>query len=320
MEDRPGRSAFRQALPDLASLPGKELLWHPMRDLPEESARRIVRLALEEDIGTGDATCIHVLPPGHRSSARIVAKQAGVLCGMGLVPLLFDELGKIDPDALAAEVAWRFAASDGEAVVPGRDVLHLSGPTRAILEGERVLLNFMQHLSGVATMAKSFQDAAGGTCRILDTRKTTPGQRALEKWAIRVGGGTNHRQGLWDAILIKENHAQAAGGVRAAALKALRSRPAGMDVIVEVRDLEELRQLLDLPLTRVLLDNFPPDLAAQASRLRTESGAEFPLEASGGLRLDTLAPFAASGVGYASVGALTHSALPLDLSLLLDGT
>ena len=191
-----------------------------MTDLPEVAARRIVRLALEEDIGSGDLTCRLVLPAGHRSRARIVAKQSGVLCGVGLARLVFSELIAVDPQAEAAEVVLDVLRADGSTVREGDVVLSLEGPTRAILEGERVLLNFAQHLSGVATQARIHQDVAGGTCRVLDTRKTTPGQRELEKWAIRVGGGSNHRMGLWDAILIKENHAQAAGGVRTIFLSA----------------------------------------------------------------------------------------------------
>lgn len=291
-----------------------------MQVLPLEAARRIVRLALEEDIGTGDVTCRWVLPEGHRSRARVVAKQTGILCGISLVPLVFQELAAVDPDAQAPLATWEILREDGKSVHPGDEVLRLEGPTRALLEAERTLLNFAQHLSGVATQARLHQEAAGPGCRVLDTRKTTPGQRELEKWAIRVGGGSNHRQGLWDAVLIKENHAQAAGGVRAAALRALGSKPAGMDLIVEVRSLDELATLLDLPLARVLLDNFTPHLATQATELVRRHLATFALEVSGGIRLDTLPAYAATGVGFASVGALTHSALPLDLSLLLEGT
>jgi nicotinate-nucleotide pyrophosphorylase (carboxylating) len=291
-----------------------------IEELPWEAARRIVRMALEEDIGTGDVTSRWVLPRGHRSNARIVAKQEGVLCGTGLVSVVFEELAALDPEAEAGQVTWTHLRRDGDEIVPGLDVLALSGPTRAILEGERVLLNFVQHLSGVATQARIHQRAAGPSCRVLDTRKTTPGQRALEKWAIRAGGGSNHRQGLWDAVLIKENHAQAAGGVRAAAEAALARKPPEMDLIVEVRSLEELESIVDLPLTRVLLDNFTPETTRRAVALVRERDARFGLESSGGIRLETLPGYAAAGARYASLGALTHSALPLDLSLLLEGT
>ncbi|MEK7394163.1 MAG: carboxylating nicotinate-nucleotide diphosphorylase, partial [Fibrobacterota bacterium] len=261
--------------------------------------------------------CRLVLPPGHRSRSRVIAKAAGVLAGMPLAKLVFDQLRMLDPQA--GEVSLNVLVTDGVAVSPRDVVLELEGPTRAILEGERTLLNFLQHLSGVATMAQRYQAAAGATCKVLDTRKTTPGQRMLEKWAIAVGGGSNHRMGLWDAVLIKENHAKAAGSVRIAAEKALATKPATADLILEVRDLDELRSVLDLPLTRVLLDNFTPDQVAAALAMRDGCKAAFGLEVSGGITLDTLPAYAKAGAEFASVGALTHSTLPLDLSLLLEG-
>jgi len=288
-----------------------------MKIFPLEAASRIVRLALEEDIGSGDLTCRLVLPPGHRSRARVVAKAAGVLAGMPLAKLVFDQLRIVDPEAGEVEIKALF--EDGRTVSPRDVVLELEGPTRAILEGERTLLNFLQHLSGVATMAQRYQAAAGAACKVLDTRKTTPGQRMLEKWAIAVGGGSNHRMGLWDAVLIKENHAKAAGSVRIAAEKALATKPATADLILEVRDLDELRSVLDLPLTRVLLDNFTPDQVAAALAMRDGCKSAFGLEVSGGITLDTLPAYAKAGAEFASVGALTHSTLPLDLSLLLEG-
>lgn len=288
-----------------------------MQDFPASAAKNIVRLALEEDIGSGDLTCRLVLPPAHRSRARIVAKDHGILAGVPLAGLVFSEL--LRRDARVGAVAVRAAKTDGDELAPGDPVMEFEGPTRAILEGERTLLNLLQHLSGVATTARRHQEAAGPTCRVLDTRKTTPGQRLLEKWAIRVGGGSNHRMGLWDAVLIKENHAQAAGGVRAAAQKALEAMAPGTDLIVEVRDLAELESVLDLPLTRVLLDNFTPDLVERALVLRNRAEARFGVEVSGGITLDTLSAYARAGAEFASVGALTHSTRPVDLSLLLEG-
>jgi nicotinate-nucleotide pyrophosphorylase (carboxylating) len=289
-----------------------------MQVFPLQAASRIVRLALEEDIGSGDITCGMVLPPNHRSRARVVAKAEGIVAGIPLASLVFDLLREVDPQA--GDVVVQTRVLDGVMVAPKDVVLELEGPTRALLQGERTLLNFLQHLSGVATMAQRYQSAAGPSCKVLDTRKTTPGQRMLEKWAIAVGGGANHRMGLWDAVLIKENHAQAAGGVRIAAQKALSAKPASVDVIVEVRDLEELRSVLDLPITRVLLDNFAPEQVGSALVLRNASKATFALEVSGGITLDTLPAYAKAGAEFASVGALTHSTLPLDLSLLLEGT
>lgn len=247
----------------------------------------------------------------------MVAKSKGVFAGMPLAQLVFDQVAQLDP--VAGNVLLRPMVDDGASVAEGTVVLELEGSTRAILEGERTFLNFAQHLSGVATAASVYQRAAGGECKVLDTRKTTPGQRLLEKWAIRIGGGSNHRIGLWDAVLIKENHAQAAGGVRSAARKAIASVEPGTDIIVEVRDLAELESVLDLPLTRVLLDNFQPATVERARALRDTAGAVFGLEVSGGINLETLPAYARSGAEFASVGALTHSTMPLDLSLLLEG-
>lgn len=287
---------------------------------PTEDARALLRMALREDVRSGDVTSRIVLPPGHLSRARVVAKEPGILAGLPLVQILREELHEVDPDAGAPGVAVRTGFADGDRFARGDVLLELDGPTRAILEMERVLLNLLQHLCGVALAARTYQDLAGPSCKVLDTRKTTPGQRTLEKWAIVQGGGSNHRLGLWDAILIKENHAAAAGGVRAAALKALEGRPEGLPVIVEVRSLEELSELADLPLTRVLLDNFRPDGISAARELRDGRGATFGLEASGGITLETIASYSRAGAEYVSVGALTHTVRPVDLSLLLEGT
>lgn len=287
---------------------------------PSEDSRRLLRLALQEDVRTGDVTCRFVLPDSHTSTARVVAREAGVFAGTPLLPLALAELDGLDPDSRAGSVRCTHLVADGASFQVGQTLLTMEGSTRAILEVERVLLNLLQHLCGVATSARTYQEAAGPGCRILDTRKTTPGQRTLEKWAIVQGGGSNHRMGLWDTVLIKENHAAACGGVRAACEKALSRRPPGMAVITEVRDLEELRGVLDLPLERILLDNFSPDQVRQARTLRDESGAVFGLEASGGITLSTLSEYARAGAEFVSVGALTHTVRPIDLSLLLEGT
>ena len=287
-------------------------------NFPEKDARAILHLALSEDCGTGDVTCRLTLPPHHRSRARIVAKEAGTLAGQPLLPLVLEELDNLVPSSGAREVHFQTLAADGTQVSPGQIVSSLEGPTAAILQAERTLLNLMQRLSGTATTARRYQEAAGPDCRVLDTRKTTPGLRQLEKYAIRVAGGHNHRMGLWDAVLIKENHARAAGGVRPAALAALSGRSEGMPVIVEVTSLAELESLCDLPLTRVLLDNFRPEKIAAAVELRRRKQATFGLEASGGITLETIATYARAGAEYISVGALTHSVKALDLSLLLE--
>lgn len=289
-----------------------------MTDFPINDARTIIRIALAEDCGTGDVTCRLTLPEGHVSRGRIVAKEAGTLVGLPLLSLVLEELASLVPDAGASKVRIELVAPEGSRVEPGTVVARLEGPTAAILQAERVSLNLLQRLSGTATAAVRYQEAAGPTCKVLDTRKTTPGLRQLEKYAIRTAGGHNHRMGLWDAVLIKENHARAAGGVRMAAQRALAEKPTDMPLIVEVESLLQLETLLDLPLTRVLLDNFTPDAIRQAVSLRNGSRAAFALEASGGITLETIAAYAQAGAEYISVGALTHSVKALDLSLLLE--
>lgn len=285
---------------------------------PIHDARTIIRLALAEDCGNGDVTCRLTLPPHHTSRGRIVSKEEGVIAGLPLLPLVLEELEQLVPDAGASKVALTIEAVEGGHVQRGQVIARFEGPTSAILQAERVSLNLLQRLSGTATTAVRYQEAAGRSCKVLDTRKTTPGLRQLEKYAIRVAGGHNHRMGLWDAILIKENHARAAGGVRAASLAALAGRTGKMPVIVEVETLEQLESLCDLPLTRVLLDNFSPEEIRRAVELRNARQCTFSLEASGGITLATIAEYAKAGAEYISVGALTHSVKALDLSLLLE--
>lgn len=287
-------------------------------EFPIQDARNILRLALAEDCGTGDITCKLTVPASHRSRARIVAKEAGIFVGSPLFPLVFEELARLVPESLAAQASYDVQVQDGDAVEMGQVVATIAGPTSAILQAERTLLNLLQRLSGCATVARTYQEAAGPDCKVLDTRKTTPGLRQLEKYAIRMAGGSNHRMGLWDAVLVKENHARAAGGVRAAALAALAGKPETMPLIVEVESLEQLDSLCDLPLTRVLLDNFTPDQIREAVERRRRKGASFALEASGGITLATIADYAKAGADCISVGALTHSVKALDLSLLLE--
>jgi nicotinate-nucleotide pyrophosphorylase (carboxylating) len=287
-------------------------------EFPTQDARSILRLALAEDCGTGDVTCLLTVPEGHTSSARIVAKESGVFVGGPLFALVFEELAALVPDSQASNVTFNVLVKEGDAVRNGQTVANISGPTQAILQAERTLLNLLQRLSGSATVARTYQEAAGPNCKVLDTRKTTPGLRQLEKYAIRMAGGSNHRMGLWDTVLIKENHARAAGGVRPAAVAALAGKPDSMPLIVEVESLEQLDSLCGLPITRVLLDNFTPDQIRKAVELRTLRNATFALEASGGITLETIAAYAQAGAEYISVGALTHSVKALDLSLLLE--
>ena len=266
----------------------------------------LVRRALDEDIGSGDVTTQATVPVGQRARARVTQKQPGVLFGLGPAQLAF---ALLDPDArfsrLAAEGTWR----------DGGPVLEIEGDAAALLGAERTALNFLQRLSGVATLTARYVEAVRGTrARVLDTRKTTPGLRVLEKAAVLAGGGTNHRAGLFDAVLIKENHAAMAGGVGAAVRQA---RAAAPDLLVEVecRTADEVDEALAAGAPRLLLDNMSP---AQMRAIVERVGDRAELEASGGIELETIRDVAETGVDFISVGALTHSAPSLDLSLLLE--
>jgi nicotinate-nucleotide pyrophosphorylase (carboxylating) len=267
----------------------------------------LIDQALAEDQGGGDITTDAVVEPGATARARIQQKQPGVLAGVKVAELVFE---RIDPD-----LRWHAHAEDGDWQESGM-VAELAGSAASILAGERVALNFLGRLSGVATLTAKYVEAVAGTkAQILDTRKTTPGLRALEKDAVRAGGGVSHRNGLFDAILVKENHSALAGGVAIAARLALEAAPEGVQVEVECASLEDVMGALDAGVPRLLLDNMTPDELRKAVEL-TAGRAE--LEASGGLTLDTIRAVAETGVDYISVGALTHSAPALDLSLLLE--
>jgi nicotinate-nucleotide pyrophosphorylase (carboxylating) len=271
--------------------------------------QELVRQALEEDIGTGDVTTAATVAPGTRALARIVQKAPGIIYGLDTAEAVFSQL---DP-----EVAIERQVREGEWREQGGPVLEARGEAAALLSGERAALNFLAHLSGVATMAARAARAVEGTgARVLDTRKTTPGLRALEKQAVAAGGATNHRAGLYDAILIKENHIAAAGGIAAAVRGAREAAPelAGR-LEVEVRDEDEIDQALGAGAPRLLLDNMDP-ARLRAAVAQVAGRAE--LEASGGVDLDTLREVAETGVGWVSMGALTHSAPALDLSLYLE--
>ena len=266
----------------------------------------LIERALAEDVGAGDVTAAAVVPEDARASARIDQKAPGVIAGLRVAAAVFS---KLDPElrfqALAVEGEWR---ERGE-------VARIEGRARSILTGERVALNFLGRLSGVATLAARYVQAVEGTgVRILDTRKTTPGLRELEKEAVRTGGATNHRAGLYDAILVKENHAAIAGGVVEATRRA-RAGAEGMTVEVECATLAEVDDALAAGLGRILLDNMSlDDLRASVEKARGRA----KLEASGGVNLETVRPIAETGVDYISVGALTHSAPALNLSLEIE--
>jgi nicotinate-nucleotide pyrophosphorylase (carboxylating) len=272
----------------------------------------LVDAALAEDLGAGDWTTECTVPATHVLRARVVAKASGVVAGTAVAALAFTRL--------APECRVEIAAPDGSRVAPGDVVLRLDGPARAILSGERVALNFLQRLSGIATLTARYVAAVEGTGAVVsDTRKTTPLLRGLEKHAVRCGGGTSHRSGLDAMLLVKENHIAAAGSLERALAAALAcARERGLEAEVEVRTWAEFEAALAMHPHRILLDHWTPEAVARAAAAR---GAAPPpqLEVSGNLNLDTVARYARAGAEVLSVGALTHSAPALDLSLLVQG-
>jgi nicotinate-nucleotide pyrophosphorylase (carboxylating) len=259
----------------------------------------IVRLALEEDIGTGDVTTEACIPESRMARGEFLAREPLVAAGLSVLSELYDSV--------------TCHKHDGDRCVPGDVIAEVAGPARLLLTRERVALNFLQRLSGVATQARKFADAVAGTrCRVLDTRKTTPGLRAFEKAAAAAGGITNHRQGLYDAILIKNNHIAAAGGVRAAIERA---RISGLAVEIEVRTREELREALDAGAAHLLLDNLTPAEAAEWIR---EIAGRAKVELSGGINLENVRAYAEAGADFVSSGAITHSARAMDISFRLE--
>ncbi len=283
------------------------------QDLELARARHaLVRAALAEDVGRGDWTTQWTVPCDRRESAVIVAKESLVVAGMACVE---DVFASVDPE-LEVEVR----APDGTAAEAGCVLARIRGITWSILTAERTALNFLGHLSGIATLTRRFVDAVGGTgARIVDTRKTTPGWRLIEKAAVRAGGGTNHRIGLYDMILIKDNHADAAGGVAAAVAEARDWNDLGLPMEVEVRTLDELDAVLPLGVDRILLDNMDALTMEEAvARTRAAGDGRPLLEASGNVTLATVRTVAETGVDLISVGALTHSAPSADVSLRLE--
>lgn len=279
---------------------------------PGESLSETVRRALAEDLGGGDITSEATVPAEVRGRARFVQKAPGAAFGFDAVEETMRQCGVEHVDRLVVEGQWRRE-------VPA-EILLASGSARALLAAERTALNFLGHLSGIATLTARFAEAAEGTgARILDTRKTTPGLRGLEKAAVAAGGGVNHRIGLYDAILIKENHVALAGGVAKAVHAARRSQPE-LPVEIECRDLEEVAYALGVGADRLLLDNMDVETLEKAVRLRdAQAGRSGPsLEASGGVDLENVRAIAETGVDFISIGALTHSAPSLDFSLLLE--
>jgi nicotinate-nucleotide pyrophosphorylase (carboxylating) len=266
---------------------------------------RLVHAALAEDIGGGDVTSEATIDEEATCTARLLLKEQGVVCGLPVAEAVFRAL---DP-----ELSFEPLAGDGDRAPDVRtDVARISGRSRAVLTGERTALNLLGRLSGIATLTRQFVDAIEGTgAEILDTRKTTPGLRALEKYAVRCGGGRNHRFGLDDGILVKDNHLRAAGGIRPA-VDRLRAAGTTLPIEVEAESLDEVREALAAGADAVLLDNMPPAVMREAVAF---AAGRATLEASGGVSLETVREIAETGVDFVSVGALTHSARSLDVSL-----
>jgi nicotinate-nucleotide pyrophosphorylase (carboxylating) len=303
--------------------------WH------SDEIEGLVRQALAEDVGSGDATTTAIVPPGTPAKAKILARQTLVCAGLPLAENVFR--------ALDREMRIGCLHNDGSFVEPGAELIELAGEAQAILTGERTALNLLAHLCGIATLTRRFVEQLAGThTRIRDTRKTTPGLRALEKYAVKTGGGSNHRFGLYDAILIKENHIAIAGGVKAAldrahaytSLKmpaphtASAYDAAGLDpevvgpgplsVQIEVRNEAELREALEAGAESVLLDNMTPDAAKRCVQLARSSRRDCVIEISGGITLENARAYAETGADFLSSGALTHSAAAANLSLLVE--
>jgi nicotinate-nucleotide pyrophosphorylase (carboxylating) len=274
-----------------------------------EQIRALIRMALDEDLGAGgDVTSRATLPPDKLIHGRIRAKANGVIAGL---PLVREVYRMLDPAVAVVE-----QVQDGDHVTAGTVICEVGGPAASVLTGERTAINFLQRLSGIATLtARYVAEVSGTRAVILDTRKTTPGQRMLEKYAVKMGGGQNHRIGLYDGVLIKDNHIDAAGGITNAVRMARAADYArDLPLVVEVKDEAELREALALKPTRILVDNHTIDQLRRAVEI---AGGVVPLEASGNVRLDNIRAVAETGVDYISVGALTHSASALDLSMRL---
>ena len=284
------------------------------------SSRRVTAIldnALQEDRATSDATTYACIDVNQRASATVLAKQDCVLAGLGCIPRVLDVFAALDGTVTShPEVISHPEIFDGARVHKGQSLAVIVHNARVILSCERVILNIMQRMSGIATLTRRYVDAVAGTkTTILDTRKTAPGMRVLDKWAVRCGGGTNHRLDLSDGVLIKNNHIALAGGVVPALQRALKNRRGSGLIEIEVRSVEEFEAVLEHGAEAVLLDNMSPEQVRQAVEVVSRLERPIPLEASGGITLENVRAYAETGVNFISVGALTHSVHAVDLSV-----
>lgn len=278
-------------------------------EIRPEDIKEFIQLALKEDVGDGDHTSLSTIPKDAKGKARLIVKDEGILAGVELAKAIFKE---VDSD-LQVEVLM----NDGDSISYGDIAFYVSGSDRSILTAERLVLNCMQRMSGIATVTHEIVKTLEGTkCKVLDTRKTTPNFRLPEKWAVKIGGGVNHRTGLYDMILIKDNHVDYAGGIKQAlhaSQKYLKDTGRNLPIEIEVRNLDELKEVLEIGgVVRIMLDNFDYDLTRKALAI---IDGRFPVESSGGITPETVRAYAECGVDYVSMGYLTHSVKSLDLSL-----
>lgn len=274
-------------------------------NLNHEQVINIIKNALNEDIGTGDITTDTLIPDSHWSEAYITAKEEGVIAGLPIVQTVFE--------LVDTHIRFEYLKQDGEQVTYGEHLAMITGSTASILKGERLALNLLQRLSGIATKTAHLKDLVKDyPVRIVDTRKTTPGLRILEKYAVKIGGGDNHRMGLYDAVMIKDNHIQAVGSISDAILKAKKAIPHTMKVEVEVEDLAGVKEAVDAGADIIMLDNMPPEVMRKAVELIDGRAIT---EASGNITADNIQAAAASGIDVISMGTLTHTIRSMDISL-----
>ena len=273
-----------------------------------ESIKSVIDYALKEDIGNGDITTNSLIPIGLQTKATMVAKSTGVIAGLAIAEYVFR--------TLSTDITWKTFVKDGDKVSKGDLILEISGSYRALLTGERVALNFLQRMSGIATMTANYVDTLKGyKTKILDTRKTVPGLRLLDKYAVLMGGGTNHRIGLYDMVLIKDNHIKIAGGITNAVTQIKKNLSDGIKIEVETTTIEEVHEALAAGVDIIMLDNMSNSTMAESVRI---IGGQAKVEASGNMTMDRLKEVAATGVDFISIGALTHSVTAFDISMNIE--
>lgn len=277
---------------------------------PDELIDDLLTLAFAEDVGDGDATTLSTIPADAQGRQQLIIKEEGILAGVEIAHKVFE---KFDP-----RLKMTVMINDGANVRPGDIAFVVEGPIRSLLQTERIMLNIMQRMSGIATTTAKYQKCLEGTgAKVLDTRKTTPGMRILEKMAVKIGGGANHRIGLFDMILIKDNHNDFAGGISKSVSRAkawCKENGKDLKIEVEVRNSDEIAQALEAGVDRIMLDNYAPEATREAVEMIRRANPDVEIESSGGITLDTLRAYGEAGVDFISVGALTHSVKGLDMS------